>query len=255
MNVTSEDPAPRADGRPANRIRPVRIVRGVLRHAEGSAWIRVGNTQILCAATVDEKLPGWLRGKGHGWVTAEYGMLPRSVPERAQRGRVSGRSFEIQRLIGRSLRAVTDLTAMGEITITIDCDVLDADGGTRVASITAGWIALHDCFERLRGIGRIARDPLKDRVAAVSVGLVDGRLLLDLSHPEDARAQVDLNIVGTGDGRLVEVQGAAEGEPFDESDLRSLMRIARRGLAAMLRAQEKALARPAARGANLLRWK
>ncbi len=247
------DPEPviRADGRTTTRIRPVKIVRGVVRHAAGSAWIRLGNTQVVCAATVDERIPHWLRGRGKGWVTAEYGMLPCCVPERAARGRVSGRSFEIQRLIGRSLRAVVDLAALGERQIIVDCDVIDADGGTRVASITAGYVALHDCLENLRASKRIASLPLKDRVAAVSVGLVDGLGMCDLSHHEDSRAQLDLNVVGTLSGRLVEVQGAAEGEPFEEKDLHMLMRIARRGLSAMLRAQERALAAPAAPGMDL----
>jgi ribonuclease PH len=241
----------RADGRSTTRIRPVKIIRGVVRYAAGSAWIRIGNTQVLCAASVDERVPPWLRGRGKGWVTAEYGMLPCSVPERAARGRVSGRSFEIQRLIGRSLRAVVDLAALGERQIVIDCDVLDADGGTRVASITAGYVALHDCLENLRAAKRISSLPLKDRVAAVSVGLVDGLGMLDLSHQEDSRAQLDLNVVGTSTERLIEVQGAAEGDPFEEKDLHALMKIARRGLQAMFRAQEKALAVPGAPGMEL----
>jgi ribonuclease PH len=241
----------REDGRTPTRMRPIKIVRGVVRHAAGSAWIRLGDTQVVCAATVDERVPPWLRGKGKGWVTAEYGMLPCSVPERAARGRVSGRSFEIQRLIGRSLRAVVDLGVLGERQIMIDCDVLDADGGTRVASITAGYVALHDCLQRLHAAKRIPSIPLKDRVAAVSVGLVDGLGMLDLSHHEDSRAQLDLNVVGTKTGRLIEVQGAAEGDPFEEKDLTMMMRIARRGLQAMFRAQDKALAAPAARGMDL----
>jgi ribonuclease PH len=242
----------RADGRTPAALRKVQIVRGVARLAEGSAWIRLGNTQVLCTVTVDERLPNWMRGsKGQGWITAEYGMLPRAVPERAARGRVSGRSFEIQRLIGRCLRAAVDLRAMGERMITVDCDVLDADGGTRVASITAAWVALYDCFERMRAAKQISGDPLKNRIAAVSVGLVDGVGLLDLCHTEDSRAQVDLNIVGTLEGKLVEIQGAAEGEPFEESDVRQLIRIARRGLAGMFRAQEKAIARPGRPGIDL----
>lgn len=249
----NEDAKPviRADGRTTTRIRPVKIVRGVVRHAAGSAWIRLGNTQVLCAATIDERIPHWLRGRGKGWVTAEYGMLPCSVPDRAARGRVSGRSFEIQRLIGRSLRAVVDLAALGERQIIIDCDVIDADGGTRVASITAGYVALHDCLESLRAARKIAKLPLKDRVAAVSVGLVDGLGMCDLSHHEDSRAQLDLNVVGTESGRLVEVQGAAEGDPFEEKDLQMLIRLSRRGLAAMFRAQEKALAAPARPGMEM----
>jgi ribonuclease PH len=242
----------RADGRGLARMRPVKIVRGVLMHAEGSAWIRLGRTQVLCAVTVDERVPGWMRGRGRGWVTAEYGMLPRSVPERAARGRTSGRSFEIQRLIGRGLRAVVDLARLGDRTLTVDCDVLEADGGTRVASLTGAWVALHEACARLLSQGKLTSDPIVSRVAAVSVGLVDGVGMLDLSHMEDSRAQLDLNVVGTGDGRFVEVQGAAEGAPFEESDLRALMRLARRGLAQMLRAQDLALARPAASGRPLV---
>ncbi|MBM3286050.1 MAG: ribonuclease PH [Candidatus Eisenbacteria bacterium] len=253
LGAGREGAGARADGRGTLRMRPIRILRGVLAHAEGSALIRIGRTQVLCAASVEERVPVWLRGRGQGWLTAEYGMLPCSVPNRAQRGKTSGRSFEIQRLIGRSLRAVTDLSVLGDRTITIDCDVIEADGGTRVASITAGWIALHDCVERLREKGLLKKDPLKDRVAAVSVGLVDGAGILDLSHSEDSRAQVDLNVVGTAGGLLVEVQGAAEGDPFREEDLRMLVRIGRRGLAAMLRAQEKALARPPSPGVDLVK--
>jgi ribonuclease PH len=251
----AEGPKPvpeRADGRKANAVRKVQIIRGAARLADGSAWIRLGNTQVLCTVTVDDRLPNWMRGtKGQGWITAEYGMLPRAVPERAARGRVSGRSFEIQRLIGRCLRAAVDLRAVGERLITVDCDVLDADGGTRVASITGGWVALYDCFERMRAAKQIRHDPLKGRIAAVSVGLVDGAGLLDLCHSEDSRAQVDLNIVGTLDGKLVEIQGAAEGEPFEESDVRQLIKIARRGLATMFRAQEKAIAAPGRPGIDL----
>jgi len=243
----------RADGRTAARMRPVKILRGLIRYAEGSSWVRVGNTQVLCAVTVEERLPHWLRGRGHGWVTAEYGMLPRSVPQRAARGRVSGRNSEIQRLIGRCLRAVTDLESLRDCTVTVDCDVLDADGGTRVASITAGWVALFDAFTRMREADRLKKDPLKGRVAAVSVGLVEGTGLLDLTHPEDSRAQLDLNIVGTDDGRFVEIQGAAEGEPFEESQMRAMMRLARRGLVTMFRAQERAIVAPRVENFDLVR--
>ncbi len=248
----------RDDGRTPAQSRRVKIIRGVLRHAEGSALIRLGATQVLCAVTVEDRLPPWMRGQhGKGWITAEYGMLPRSVPERAIRGRVSGRGFEIQRLIGRSLRAVTNLAALGERTLIVDCDVLEADGGTRVASVTGAWIALNDAIERLRGEGRIpptVPDPRRTRVAAVSVGLVDGRPLLDLCHSEDMRAQVDLNVIGSNDGRLVEIQGAAEAEPFDEKDLPRMLKLARKGLASMFRAQEKALAaEPAEPGKAIFR--
>jgi ribonuclease PH len=249
----NEKKSVRADGRSATRMRPVKVLRGILRHAEGSSWIRVGETQVLCAATVEEKLPSWLRGRGHGWVTAEYGMLPRSVPDRAARGRVSGRSSEIQRLIGRSLRAVTDLEKMPDLTITVDCDVLEADGGTRVAAVTAGWVALHDAFDGMRSDGYLDENPLKGQVAAISVGLVGGSGLLDLSHVEDAKAQVDLNVVGTADGRFVEVQGTAEGDPFDEAQMKMMLKMARRGLTRMFKAQERALALPRASGFDLVR--
>ncbi len=249
---------PRADGRAPDKPRPVRIVRGVLKHAEGSALIQVGGTQVLCAVTVEDRLPPWMRTsgqKGRGWITAEYGMLPRSVPERAARGRVSGRSFEIQRLIGRSLRAVVDLTALGEKLLTVDCDVLEADGGTRVASVTGAWVALHEAIERLIADGRLPRtpDPRRARVAAVSVGLVDGIPLLDLCHGEDTRAQLDLNVIGAHDGRLVEIQGAAESEPFAEEEIPRMLRLARIGLQAMFNAQERALAAPAGVGKALVR--
>ncbi|MDM7914521.1 MAG: ribonuclease PH [Candidatus Eisenbacteria bacterium] len=234
----------REDGRTVARLRPVRIRRGVLRHAEGSAWIGLGGTQVLCAVTVEDRVPPWLRGRGHGWITAEYGMLPRSVPERVARGRTSGRTFEIQRLIGRSLRAAVDLSLLGDRTWTIDCDVLEADGGTRVASITGGWVALADAVESLLASGKIARSPIRSRVAAVSVGIVGGRRMLDLDHHEDSAAQVDLNVVATSDGRLVEIQGAAEGDPFEESEIRPMLRLSRAGLSRMFRAQERALALP-----------
>lgn len=247
----SGQPGTRADGRAADKPRPVKIVRGVLRHAEGSALIRVGATQVLCAVTIEEKLPQWMRAggqRGRGWITAEYGMLPRSVPERVDRGRVSGRVFEIQRLVGRSLRAVFDLKALGERTFTIDCDVLEADGGTRVASVTGAWVALNDAIERLRADGRLSKspDPRRGRVAAVSVGLVEGIPLLDLCHAEDMRAQVDLNVIGSSDGRLVEIQGAAESEPFEEEEIPRMLKLARRGLEAMFKAQDRALASPPA---------
>lgn len=248
----STRPGARVDGRAADKPRPVKIVRGVLRHAAGSALIHVGATQVLCAVTIEEKIPPWMRAsgeKGRGWITAEYGMLPCSVPERAGRGRISGRAYEIQRLIGRSLRAGIDLTALGERTLTIDCDVLDADGGTRVASVTGAWVALSDAIDKLRAEGRLPkdRDPRRARVAAVSVGLVDGVPLLDLCHSEDARAQVDLNVIGSHDRRLVEIQGASESEPFDEAVIPHMLALARRGLDAMFRAQDRALASPPAR--------
>lgn len=254
MSAKSHQPA-RADGRTATRIRPVKILRGVLRYAEGSSWIRLGNTKVLCAVTVEERLPAWLRGRGHGWVTAEYGMLPRSVPDRIARNRVSGRASEIQRLIARSLRAVVDLEKMPEFTVTVDCDVLEADGGTRVAAITAGWVALYDAFAAMRADGYLDRDLMKGQVAAISVGLFAEGGLLDLSHVEDSNAQVDLNVVGTADGRFVEVQGTAEGDPFDEAQMKMMLRMARRGLARMFKAQERALALPRGSGFDLVSTK
>lgn len=231
----------REDGRSLGRMRPVKILRGPLRLPMGSAWIRVGDTQVLCSVTVEDRLPHWLRGKGHGWVTAEYGMLPGSVPERASRGRTSGRSSEIQRLIGRCLRSVVEVDMLGDRTMTVDCDVLEADGGTRVAAITGAWVALYDAFEQMRAKKIIRKDPLKGQVAAVSVGLVSGVGMLDLAYGEDAAAQLDLNVVGTVDGKFVEVQGAAEGDPFEEAQMRMLLRLSRRGLTKMFRAQERAI--------------
>jgi ribonuclease PH len=236
----------RVDGRTADKPRPVKITRGVLKHAEGSALIQVGGTQVLCAVTIEDRLPPWMRAsgqKGRGWITAEYGMLPRSVPERAQRGRVSGRSFEIQRLIGRSLRAVIDLTALGEKLLTIDCDVLEADGGTRVASVTGAWVALDEAIERLMAEGRLPRtpDPRRARVAAVSVGLVEGRAALDLDYHEDFAAEVDMNIVMTGGGRYVEIQGTGEEATFSDRELSSLLSLARGGIEQLAALQKQAL--------------
>jgi ribonuclease PH len=226
----------RPSGRKADELRPWKITCGVLDHAEGSALIESGRTRILCAATVEDKVPAFLKNEGRGWVTAEYSMLPRSTHTRSPRergGRIGGRTQEIQRLIGRSLRCVTDLTGFGERTVTVDCDVIQADGGTRVASITAAWVALHNAFAALQKAGRINAMPLIDSVAAVSVGVVGNELLLDLDYDEDSIAEVDMNVVMTGRGKLVEVQATAEGAPFSLSRMNSLVRLAHQGLRAI----------------------
>lgn len=208
--------------------------------------IELGATRVLCAATFEEKVPPFLRGSGRGWVTAEYSMLPRSTlvrtPREVQQGRPSGRTQEIQRLIGRSLRAVTELGAMGEATVTIDCDVLTADGGTRTAAITGAYIALHDALRSRADAGRLERIPLSDEVAAVSVGVIDGEPMIDLCYEEDVAASVDMNLVMTGGGRFVEVQGTAEGEPFDRDDLSRLLDLGAEGIARLVAAQREALA-------------
>ena len=224
--------APRADGRQAADLRQVRMVPGFLPPAEGSVLIEMGATRVVCTATVQESVPPFLRGQGRGWVTAEYAMLPRSGHERTERERrgPGGRTHEIQRLVGRSLRAVTDLTALGERSILIDCDVLQADGGTRTASITGGYVALVLALERLRASGLVRTLPVTGSVAAVSVGLVAGRPLLDLAYEEDHRAEVDLNVVMTGAGRYVEVQGTAEGRPFTPAQLARLLALGGQGV-------------------------
>jgi ribonuclease PH len=238
-------PAPavaRPDGRALGQLRPFTVERGVMRHAEGSALVTMGHTRVLCSATIEERVPGWLRGRGRGWVTAEYGMLPRATGERTPRtAQAGGRAQEIQRLIGRSLRAVTDLTVFGERSVLIDCDVLEADGGTRTAAINGALVALHDAFVKLSNRGLLAGPPLKDSVGAVSVGLVDGVPRLDLAYAEDAGAQVDMNVVMTGSGRYVEVQGTGESVAFTETELRSLLKLARSGIRKILRAQRRLL--------------
>ena len=233
----------RADGRRPPELRRVSIQPGFLPDAEGSALIEMGGTHVICTATVQEAVPPFLRGRGTGWVTAEYGMLPRSSPERIERERrgPGGRTHEIQRLIGRSLRAVTHLGALGERSILVDCDVLRADGGTRCASITGGFVALALALARLVREGAIGRLALTDSVAAVSVGLVDGRPLLDLPYEEDHRAAVDLNLVMTGGGRFVEVQGTAERDPFTERQLGKLMDLGRAGIARLTALQRRTL--------------
>lgn len=236
----------RIDGRKAGEMRPVHITRGILKHAEGSALIEVGETRVLCAASVEDRVPQFLRESGQGWVTAEYGMLPRSTktrtPREATAGKVSGRTSEIQRLIGRSLRAVTDLRGLGERTIWIDCDVLQADGGTRTASITGGCVALTDALGFLRDQGKIAGSLLQDFVAAVSVGVVEGELLLDLNYAEDSIAEVDMNVVMTGAGNFVEVQGTAEETPFAKGVLDRMIEMAAHGIGELVRIQQQLLA-------------
>lgn len=236
----------RPDGREPEQLRPIEIELGFQDWAEGSVLFSMGRTKVLVAASIADEAPRWLRGTGTGWVTAEYSMLPRATAERTprevSRGRPSGRTQEIQRLIGRSLRAVTDLRRLGERTITVDCDVLVADAGTRCASITGGYLALALAVRALHGRGAVPTDLLTDTVAAVSVGVVDGRPILDLSYEEDAGAEVDCNVVMTGSGRLVEVQGTAEGEPFTRADLDALLDLAETGIKELTRIQRDVLA-------------
>ena len=235
--------------RPSQRqpaeLRPIRIVRHYTRHAEGSVLIQIGDTHVLCTASVEETVPSFLRGKGQGWVTAEYGMLPRSTHTRtareAAKGKQSGRTQEIQRLIGRSLRAVTDLKALGERQITLDCDVLQADGGTRCAAITGAWIALDDACARLVAEGKLPASPVRDHIAAVSVGIYKGTPVLDLDYPEDSDCDTDMNVVMTGSGGLVEVQGTAEGAPFSREQMNSLLDLAQAGIRQLVAAQKQAL--------------
>jgi len=227
-------------------MRAVSIERGVARYAEGSCLIKFGETHVLCAASLEDKPPMWLRGQGRGWVTAEYAMLPRATHTRTRRevtsGKQSGRTQEIQRLVGRSLRAVVDLQALGERQITIDCDVLQADGGTRTASITGAWVALHDCLKWMHGRSIIRDMPLRDHVAAISCGVANGVSVLDLDYAEDSAAQTDANFVMTGKGHLVEVQATAEGAPFDEAQLQQMMALAKQGIASLIEKQKQAIA-------------
>jgi ribonuclease PH len=233
----------RTDNRPANTIRPTRITPHYIRHAEGSVLIEVGDTRVICTASVEERVPPFRRNSGKGWVTAEYGMLPRSTSTRSQReasaGKVGGRTQEIQRLIGRSLRAVTKMDEMGERTVWVDCDVIQADGGTRTASITGGFVALALALLRLREGGVLQSVPISDFVAATSVGVVDGEPLLDLAYEEDSRAEVDMNVVQTGAGKFIEVQGTAEGLPFDRAALLSLLDLAEAGIKELNRLQRE----------------
>ena len=246
IEATSRKPQ-RAEGRRADELRPVRITRQFTRHAEGSVLIEAGHTRVLCTASVEEGVPLFLKGKVQSWLTAEYGMLPRATNTRVRReaaeGRQSGRTQEIQRLIGRSLRAVVDLTALGERTIRIDCDVLQADGGTRCASITGAYVALADAIAWCRARRALAAEPLRDRVAAVSVGVVAGTALLDLDYAEDSGCDTDMNVVMTGAGGFVEVQGTAERTPFSRDEFDALLSLAQRGIARLHDAQREALAR------------
>ena len=235
----------RSYDRSAAELRPVRIQRRYTRHAEGSVLIEIGHTQVLCTASVEEKVPPFLKGKGSGWVTAEYGMLPRATHTRGAReaasGKQSGRTQEIQRLIGRSLRTVTDLGALGERQVTIDCDVLQADGGTRCASITGAMVALADACAWLRANSLVAADPLRDFVAAVSVGVVDATPVLDLDYAEDSACGTDMNVVMTGAGRFVEIQGTAEKHPFSREEMSALLDLAAKGIGELIDAQRSAL--------------
>ena len=238
----------RRDGRQPDDLRPLTFVRDYTEMAAGSVLVSMGKTRVLCTASVDERVPPWMRGKGTGWVTAEYSMLPGSTPERSNRevnkGKPSGRTQEIQRLIGRALRSVCDMKLMGERQILVDCDVLQADGGTRTASISGAYVALHDACSRLLAAGRLPANPLTTACAAVSVGVVDAMALLDLDYSEDVRAEVDMNVVMTGTGRFVEVQGTAEGLPFSRAELDDLLGLAEHGIASILDAQADLLLAP-----------
>ncbi|MFG1393427.1 ribonuclease PH [Xanthobacter agilis] len=236
----------RPSKRASNEMRAVSFERGVMRHAEGSCLVKFGDTHVLVSATLEERLPPWLKGQGRGWVTAEYSMLPRATHDRTRResttGRPSGRTQEIQRLIGRALRSVTDLVAMGEKQITIDCDVIQADGGTRTASITGAWIALHDCLSWMRARSMIRDMPLKEHLAAVSCGIYEGTPVLDLDYAEDSVAETDANFVMTASGGIVEIQGTAEKTPFTQDELLALLGLARSGVDHLVELQKKAIA-------------
>jgi ribonuclease PH len=235
--------------RPSNRapdeMRQIRITRNYTMHAEGSVLVEFGNTRVLCNATIEERVPGFLRGKGQGWVTAEYGMLPRSTNSRmgreAARGKQGGRTMEIQRLIGRSLRAIVDMQALGERSVTIDCDVIQADGGTRTASITGGFVALADAVQTLLDSKAIDKNPLTGQVASVSVGIYKGTPVLDLDYPEDCNAETDMNVVMSDAGDFIEVQGTAEGHPFNQDELNSMLALAKKGISELVSCQQAAL--------------
>ncbi|MHB1992986.1 ribonuclease PH [Metallibacterium scheffleri] len=239
-------PVPRPSGRDADALRTLRFERGYTRHAEGAVLVSMGDTRVLCTASVEERIPAWLRGKGEGWVTAEYGMLPRATHERAQReaarGQQGGRTQEIQRLIGRSLRACVDRQALGERVITLDCDVLQADGGTRCAAISGAWVALVDAITALRKRGTLKRDPLHGAVAAVSVGLWRGLPVLDLDYAEDSACDTDMNVVMNDAGGIIEIQGTAEGHAFRRAELDAMLALADTGIAQIIAAQRAALA-------------
>jgi ribonuclease PH len=241
-----EDSPMRPSRRAPDELRPVSLERGVVKYAEGSCMVKFGDTHVLVTATLEERLPPWLKGQGRGWVTAEYGMLPRATLERTRReasaGKQGGRTVEIQRLIGRSLRATIDLEALGERQITVDCDVLQADGGTRTASITGAWVALADCIGWMKGRNMVKGNVLRDNVAAVSCGIYNGTPVLDLDYAEDSEADTDANFVMTGDGRIVEVQGTAEKTPFSQDEFLALMALARKGVARLVDLQKMAVA-------------
>ena len=241
-----KDNAIRPSGRALDAMRAVHFERGLLRHAEGSCLVKFGDTHVLVSATLEERLPPWLKGQGRGWITAEYGMLPRATHERTRReasaGKQSGRTLEIQRLIGRSMRTVSDLEALGERQITLDCDVLQADGGTRTAAITGAWIALYDCLSWMKARSMTTKTVLKDHVAAVSCGIYKGTPVLDLDYAEDSAADTDANFVLTGTGGIVEIQGTAEKTPFSEQDLATLMALARKGISRLVELQKLAVA-------------
>ncbi len=237
-----EAPESRPDGRGPAQLRPLKFERGVMSYAEGSALVRMGRTRVLVTASLEDRVPGWMRNTGRGWVTAEYAMLPRATKDRTPRtSQTGGRSQEIQRLIGRSMRAITDLTAFGERTITIDCDVLEADAGTRTAAINGALVALHDAFLFLSNQQGLKKPPFKDTVAAISVGIVKGVPCLDLDYAEDSGAEVDMNVVMTGRGRFIEVQGTAEQEPFDDAAMKRLMALAKSGIKRITAQQRKLL--------------
>jgi ribonuclease PH len=235
----------RPSGRKPQELRKVSFERGISKHAEGSCLVRFGDTHVMCLATVEEKVPPWLKGAGKGWVTAEYGMLPRATGDRMRReaaqGKQSGRTQEIQRLIGRSLRAVVDLVGLGEKQITLDCDVIQADGGTRTAAITGSWIALYDALKWMEAREMFARNPLRDHVAAISCGIHNGEVVLDLDYDEDSSAETDANFVMTGKGGIVEVQGTAEGEPFSQERFLELLALAQKGIGELVALQKQAV--------------
>lgn len=235
----------RPDGREVNQTRPVKITRNYLKHAEGSVLIEMGDTKVICTASVEERVPPFMKGQGRGWITGEYGMLPRSTearkPRDATRGKVDGRTMEIQRLIGRALRSVVDLESMGEITVFIDCDVIQADGGTRTASITGSFVALVDALHKIKSQGKISKIPLNSFVAAVSVGIKDGRILLDLNYAEDSTCQVDMNIVMTEKGQLVEIQGTGEEKPFTKEEMQEMLKFGEQGIMELIRVQKQSL--------------
>jgi ribonuclease PH len=241
---------PRPDGRADNELRPITFERDYTEMAAGSVLVSFGRTRVLCTASVDDDVPRWMRNSGKGWVTAEYSMLPGASPERidreAAKGKQSGRTVEIQRLIGRSLRAACDMRLLGERQVVVDCDVLQADGGTRTASICGGYLALHDALTRRLAAGKITRHPLLDECAAVSVGVIDGVPMLDLPYSEDSRAETDMNVVMTGRGGFVEVQGTAEGVPFSRAELDALLNLAEKGITELVALQRELLAEPPA---------